>query len=451
MKMLKDVYNGARSFRLKLNSAFIIVLIIIIGSCTGKPKDYSILEFTGEDGVNNYSKSFYMVRYESDSVNPTAVLASSGDLLAYGNGNFLYYRESSQNRFSVNTKDEAEYINGKLYSINIPDKGDMIPWFEQIKNTDFSTLECLIFNSKIQESYLPYLIDIAKLKPVLGLGFSGDLEDMTGLFKIFNPLFIVGPSLYRKDFNLLSGLTSMELLVVSLKDSLYTDPLPAMPGLKQLFLTDIDKDLILNDDFLINNRQIERLIIQKSGIFDFSILKPLDNLKELTVNGFDTVVNSELIRDHKKLELLSLSGENFRYDQSLNELTNIRWISFSSDATQNEFNQFIGFHPNIEVVEIIKNEIIKKLQPLSKLRKFYGLTISDTLTDVTTVKSLRNLKYLSLPESVLKDTVQNADLQNSLPDTRIVSNQGFCLGSGWLLIIFPFIILFRIFSRERSR
>ena len=430
--------------------SFLTLLIILITSCTGKPKNYSILEFTGEGGVMNYSKSLYLFSHNSDSVNPTALLAGAGDLIMYGDDRLLYCRETAQKRFSFKTIKNIDYINDKIYSVNIPKDEDMIPWFKQMNNTDISALEFLNFKSKILDCYIPFLTELAKTKSGIGLGYVGELSDLAGLFKIFNPGFIIGVTLSQKDFNLLSGLTNLDLLLVNLEDSLYKDPLPAMPRLKQLIIGENKNESIIKDNFLINNRQIEKLIIMTSGKFDFSIIKPLYNLKELIVSGFDTVENLSLIKSHKQLEVLSITSEKFRYGSNLNELSKIRWTTFSSNTSQDDFNQFIKSHPALEVVEIIKNKGINSLQPLLGLGKLYGLTISDTLTDIATIKSLRNLKYLSLPKAVLKDSLRKAELQKSLPDTRIVANQGFCLGSGWLLLIIPFILLFRVFTRNKS-
>ena len=69
---------------------------------------------------------------------------------------------------------------------------NLIPWFEQMKSTDISELGFLYFDSIIAESYLPYLTDLAKTKPHIGLGYDGPLKDMTRLFEIFKPEFIVG-------------------------------------------------------------------------------------------------------------------------------------------------------------------------------------------------------------------------------------------------------------------
>ncbi len=100
-------------------------------------------------------------------------------------------------------------------------------------------------------------------------------------------------------------------------------------------------------------------------------------------------------------------------------------------------------HPGLEVIEIIENNKINDLQPLSKLKLLCGLTITDTVTDITSVKTLTKLKYLSLPDKFLSDTFMKADLLKSLPNTRISANEGFCLGSGWLLLLIPLVLIIR--------
>ena len=127
----------------------------------------------------------------------------------------------------------------------------------------------------------------------------------------------------------------------------------------------------------------------------------------------------------------------------MNELTNIRWMAFYQGATQEEFNGFIEHHPELEVVDIIKNESISDLHPLLTLKNIYGLTVADSLTDFQTLKSLKSLAFLSLPDVVLNDSIKKAELQKSLPDTKLVATHGVCLGSGWLLLIIPFVLLFR--------
>ncbi|MBP1674136.1 MAG: hypothetical protein H6Q24_274, partial [Bacteroidetes bacterium] len=94
------------------------------------------------------------------------------------------------------------------------------------------------------------------------------------------------------------------------------------------------------------------------------------------------------------------------------------------------------------------NDTISSLQALSKLPRLYGLTINDTITDIAAVETLNNLKYLSLPGNFLDDPLNRSEIQKSLPGTRIAANEGFCLGSGWLLLLIPLVLILISFGRR---
>ena len=433
--------------------AIFVGLILFFTSCTTRPEPYSILEFPGEECVYNYSKSGILRFGESDSLNPIAVLSSIGDLFTFEEGNIFIYNETFlQNRFLFEyIDDSAIYVNGKIYAIEIPGNDDMIPWFKNLKERDLSALQFINFSSKMPESYLPYLTKLAEIKPDAGLFFERDFGEMADLLKIFKPRYVAGPTLSRGDYDVLSGLNNLEILMISLKDSVINDPLPSMPELKQLLLTGVDKKIVLTNNFLINNKQIERVFMQKQGGIDFSLLKPLENLKELVITEPDAIINLDLINDHKKLEVFSVTGDGLDFNPALIRLPSLRWISFSLNLTQEEFNSFIETHPDLEVIQLLANDTIRSLQALSGLSKLSGLTLTDTITDIASIKTLRNLKYLSLPYDFLDDSANRAELQKSLPGTRIVPNEGFCMGSGWLLLLIPLVLIIRFFTGRKNR
>ena len=442
--------SGVRFRCLTSHSCYFIlfVLMMYFNSCKNQPESYSVLEFTGTDEISNLSKSYFLMLNESDSINPVVILGSKGDLFWCDEYLFVYNDPSAQNRFLLRQTDTILYVNDKIYSIEIPVKDDTIPWFRNLNEYDFSMLQFINVQSKFPDSYLPYLAGLAEKQPEAGIYQEGSFSELTGLLEIFNPRIIAGTSISRSDYDRLSGLTNLEVLMITLNDSVITDPLPAMPRLKQLFLTELDDDIVLPDNFLINNKQIERLIIQTSGSLDISMLNPLDNLKELVLNVSDNIKNPDLINDHTKLEVLSVTGDDLIYDPGVIRLPLLRWMAFSSNATQEEFDSFIDKHPDLEVIEMIKNDTVSSLQALSKLSMLYGLAVNDTVTDIATIKTLSGLKYLSLPGDFLADPLNKAEIKRSLPTTRIVANEGFCLGSGWLLLLIPLILVFRFFDRR---
>jgi len=448
MNLLNKIPPRKGKFHIHSFCPFLYVLILFLISCKQKPEPYSILEFTGDDAVMNYSKSLYMYSQKADSINPTALLAGEGDLICYGD-EFFVYRKSLGNKFRFNNSDVGGYINGKLTTLNLQKSDAVIPWFKQMKTADLSSLEFIKIDSSVPESYYPYLTDLARIKPGIGLYYDGDMNDISRLISLFNPRYLVGEIIYGSDFKLLSGLTNLEILVTTLDDSVNTGPLPAMPGLRHLFLSKGNEKVVMDDKFLSENKLLERMTIMELKRIDFSLLGPLGNLKELVICNFDTIENFNLINDHTNLEVLSIISDESDYIPVTNGLHSLRWVTFSPDVTQSAFNYFIESHLNIEVAEIFNNDTISSLGSLLKLKSLYGLTITDTLTDLASVKSLKNLKYLSLPSAVLEDKSVKEDLQKLLPDTRIVANEGFCLGSGWLLLVIPFIFIFRILAQKR--
>jgi hypothetical protein len=421
-----------------------ILSISLLTACGPKPEPYAILEFDGESEIFNYSKSLKPIIYKTDSANPTALLVSEGDIIVYGLTRCLRYIESSQKVLTVKTADDIGFINGKIHSLIIPDNDEMIPWFKQLSSMDISALEYLEIESPFAESYLPYLSELAKIKPGVGIGYDGDLRELNKIADIFKPEFIISSYLAPEDFNLLSRITSLGFLALQLSDTIFNAPLPGLPKLKHLVLIDWRKNNIPGD-FFINNTQLEKLTIVEADNFNLQIIDTLYNLKELIINETDTIENFDLINNHKKIELLSVEGHKAGNDPALKDLSHLRWLSFYEDATQDDFNSLIKWHPDLEVVEIINNDAISDLQPLLKLRKLSGLTITpDTITDLPIVKSLKNLKYLSIPTGVFADSTLNAELLKSLPRTRIVANEGVCLGSGWLLLLIPIILILRV-------
>jgi hypothetical protein len=442
-----DITKHAHNFSL---SRLIPVIFIFFTSCSIKPEPYSVFEFKGGEDVGNYSKSLLLSHSPADSINPVFSLGEKGDLFMSGEFLFMVSDTSTQTRFICLDDDSILTVNGKIYSIDIPGNDNMIPWMRNMKGVDLSALQIIRFESKIQNNYLPYLNELAIRRPNAGMVYNGEMQELAELLKIFHPKFIGGSKFRKTDYDLLAGLDEIKILMISPEDSLIAGPLPPMPTLEQLFLTEMSGKQVLPDDLLKNNKQIKRIVLEEPGNFDLSILAPLDNLKELVVAGADTVLHFDLINNHKKLEVLSIATEDRVYDPSLIKLSSLRWMLIPSFVTQEEFNVLIGNHPALEVIEIFKNDTINSLQPLSTLSKLYGLTVMDTLTDIASVKKLVNLKYLSLPAECLKDTLLSADLHRSLPNTRIVANEGFCLGSGWLLLLFPFVLIFRFFMVRKK-
>jgi hypothetical protein len=430
-------------------SIVMISVLAYISSCKEKEEPYSILKFKGDGGVANYSKGYMTISYETDTAAGNYILAETGDLIFCGESSLTCFDKNSGTSFSYKAEKEYGYINGKIRFIKIPEKDDQLQAFLLSDTIDFSQLEFIVFGSKVTEGTLPFLTRLAKIKPDAGLSFENGLENLPEILTLFDPGIIVAGGITVKNYGLLSGEPNLKSLLLAVEDQKDTNPLPAMAELKQLIISGSGEIDLTGDRFLSNNSQVERLSVISVGTFDCEVLRPLSNLKELFIFDCDTVLNVDLIKDHKNLEVLVPSWKDFKYDITEKDLPSLRWITITSELPQDKFELLIASNPNLEVVEIVKNSKISNLQPLLKLKNLYGLTVVDTLTDISTVKSLKSLKYLSLPKRVINDGIRKALIQQALPGTVLASNEGVCLGSGWLLLLIPFVMLFRFISMKK--
>jgi hypothetical protein len=214
------------------------------------------------DILSNYSKSFLLTAYKPDSTNPASITGNPGDLFIADDYTFVLGKNSSAS-ISSGMLREGLYLNDKLVFLAIPDNNDLIPWFDSLKYKDLSALQFIGIKTDLPESYIPHLTRLAEIKPDAGLLYEGSIRDIKKLLEIFDPPYLVGVGLQQSDLSLLQGLKNLELLVTSLTDYVSTTPLPELPKLKQLVLTDLDKNLELPSDFFVHNKQLERLILHK--------------------------------------------------------------------------------------------------------------------------------------------------------------------------------------------
>ena len=135
MQIVNKIRSRKGYFCLLPFCLFLFVLIPFFTSCKQKPEPYSILEFTGDENVMNYSKTLYIFSHKPDSANPdpTALLAGEGDLILYGD-DFFVYRKSLGNKFQLKTSDEGGYINGKMSTLCLRKSDKMIKWFNADEN-----------------------------------------------------------------------------------------------------------------------------------------------------------------------------------------------------------------------------------------------------------------------------------------------------------------------------
>ena len=379
----------------------------------------------------------------SDSLQTTSMVLNEGDMIA---GDVIYYyRDRNEKELNFKISDSLIYKDGRINLIKLSDEYDMLPWLQQMKESDILELESITFSSPIPNEYLPYIKFISKVKPDIGIGFEDDPEnDLAIILDLFDPLWMICPEINSIELKVLEKCNNLEHLEIQLTDTIIYEPLPELPNLKHLALIEIKNTTLVNEDFLSKNKQIETLLIKESIIEDLSFLSILNDLKGLSLIVNDSLKDLNFLQSLKELEMLSLVGDDFKNISTINNLHSLKWLGLPSNISQNEFNSIIERNNKLEILEIIECEDVTNMEFLKEMNKLDALIITNSISDYTSLHFLKNLKYLSIPADDYKDSKKTDSLRNSLPGVTIVPNEGFCLGSGWILLMIPLIFFIRL-------
>jgi hypothetical protein len=135
--------------------------------------------------------------------------------------------------------------------------------------------------------------------------------------------------------------------------------------------------------------------------------------------------------------------------KSISGLEQLNRISFPANSSQEDFESVLGRTQSLEVVELLQ---CPQVLDLSLLREQENLKFLILQTDTIFPEHLEMLDQLELiilgKEIFEKSPDLISELRTQLPDTQIVPGSGLCLGSGWLLLILPLIIVSRILFRK---
>jgi hypothetical protein len=147
----------------------------------------------------------------------------------------------------------------------------------------------------------------------------------------------------------------------------------------------------------------------------------------------------------RKLKSLSLAGCDVTIDSAFRtRLSNLQYLALPAEISQEDFNQLIQKQSSLEVLEIHGSDSISDLSILTDLTQLKALTIDLPDIDFTQLYDLNNLELLILNSDLYEnDSVQIEKLKAALPETNIYPGGGLCLGSGWLLLMIPFILFMR--------
>jgi len=178
----------------------------------------------------------------------------------------------------------------------------------------------------------------------------------------------------------------------------------------------------------------------------------LPDLKSLHLVECDTLSDIHTLNQFTSLKSIGFTQCGKISDISvINNIPSLTWLSFPLNITQVNFAGITDHLLFLQVMELIGCEEINDLSPLEKLNDLRAITLDVPVTDFTPLYQLTGLELIILKDDVFEEQGEAiSELQDALPDTQIVPGGGLCLGSGWILLLIPLILIIRLIFRFRK-
>jgi hypothetical protein len=436
-------------------SLFFLVIVlggvsfVIIKKFESIPK-YRIVNISGSGMTWNLSRSSSLFIPYGIKEENLALPAADGDFLYCvlydGADFFLRYRDSDGLHYSF-SEDSTGIIknNEKIFSLQIYEGSNICEWIENNGISAFKDLRSIHIMGDVGDSNLECLERISEIKPDPGIYIeSGDPVFLKRIFSSFDPSWLYFLEYIEEEAALdeiLSNINNLELLILDGTNKL--DFLYHIPGLNSLIIFFLDPQV--NKDFTfvkINN--LRSLSILLSDIEDLACIGEITKLQSLNLDLCGSLTDISSVKNFPRLKSLSITGcEEISDITLINSISSLTWISFPPNINQETFANIVDQHPSLQVIELVECEGINDLSPLEGLNNIKAITLDVSATDYTPLYHLKTLEYILFPEDIFEENKQEISyLQEALPNAQIVpGGGGFCLGSGWILLLFPMIMI----------
>ena len=427
-------------------------------------ENYKVITIDGSSQIFNISNSyisFGSIAITKENKN-TALMVSDGDLLySFLDDEAFFYRynknDGLQLAFSADTVDFIRFYNkNKLVSLTISDETNIREWIENSNSEIFKDLRCLYIKCPVSKDHMTVIKRISEIKSDIGIVLEDNDNKQTAneVLSLFNPSWLVLLNSEPGDINteLPAKLKNIDLFWINGEYLSGSNLLSSFPGLTSLIIEDWDPQP--EDEYQLSNlKKLRSLSIVESDISDLSSVAFLSKLKKLHLIDCDSLADINALNNFSKLSDLSLSMcENISDVSVISKISPLSSLSLPSNISQVEFSSIIDNHQSLGNLELVGCENINDLSPLEKLEKLITITLDVPAKDLTPLYQLKKLELIIVEENMFEESGDEiSDLRAAMPDVKVVPGGGLCLGSGWILLIIPIILIIRQVTVLRNR
>ena len=424
-----------------------------------------MVTITGVPVCYNYSHALGLWSVVPRKERPALLMVRDGDILAVFSVKedgkdrddpvFVPYLEADGTTLALRYEGKAMSLGGRTVALRLDDDSAAWEWVKTATAEQLKALRCLTLHKKLDPARLELLKKIAAANPAIDLAID-DEESVTQVLPLFRPrrLLLPGPKLGDAEQKLLVANPNLETLWI---DGGETDSLALaehLPALRRLLVSSVPAAKA--GLFPWGARRLRSLSLTDAKFKDLSPIEHLTDLRALRLGGAKELADLRAIARLTLLESVAITGDHAIEDFSpLGSLPKLKQLSITVDFKKGGLEALVEGVPQIETLDLIggsdggEDEKPARLQPLTRLTKLRNLFLLGLKADLAPLREMKQLRVIVLETEVFeKAPDQVAALQKALPDAKLAEGH-VCLGSGWLLLLLPALLLGWVLSRRR--
>ncbi len=437
------------------------VLLLSLFSCTSDENECRVVtvkilnkkvaspKIADKSGVINLNSSVVLMYLENERKEVHIPVADQDIIEVYDveHDMVIYYQyhksDGTELAFRI---DPIVYLNDRAIGIFHSGDARSDSVIGSLSDQEISQLEYFYFLSDSIPADWSQIDRVAALNPQIGI--ISEPPSLNDIMDKFHPEFLFAGFENCTDpvIEKVAACKSLKSLIIkyAAADSFYK--ILKLPRLEVLVV--LSFECFQADEFTktFESLTLKKLILNASlselNLNETNIFSGLENLQQLAIVGSNECVDLSGLKGLKKLESLYLVTDSVSNLSALNDNNHLKRFAFPFSLTRQEFNDFISSHQELEYIQIPYLNSIEDLSPLQNSTNLSMMVISynsDKKFDPEMFKGLEHLEYLSV--GPVKDSTSIPALRSMLPTTVINENTGFCLGSGYLLLIIPFFLV----------
>lgn len=448
-----------KKFRMLLFPVWIALLGIISACNRSSQPEIKVLHIEGVDWACNLTASYsgFGPGTLNSEENELVLAAVDGDLLYMLSEELdFYYRYNSvdghQLMVSMDTLSSLSVcLNGSLESLGLDDKSSP-EMLNNLSETEMEQLGTLHITGALSEEMLSALQQHEASLRGTGIVMESDATNLQDLLPVCQPkMLIINDSWSLPDVESSNELAGLEFLWVSGDMEGFSKVSACCSNLESLIISDWNPapgELLP----LSGLQSLKNLTVAESGLVSLGEIELPESLRSISLFDCDTLNDLGTISEFSDLYRLGLSESHQITGLSeILEMPDLRWLSLPGNISQQEFRDLTARLSQLEVLELVGCTQIQDLSPLIPLTYLRSLSLDLEKSQLGKLDSLTQLEIIILSDEVIDDNPEwYSKLKVSLPGSTIVPGSGLCLGSGWLLLLLPFILLFRFTFKPKA-